>query len=136
MLPDVVNDSSAEVEANGVIIECSNPLFNPASTSRSNFGSKTWQSNVHPFAHRTQQRYAAKQQQMLNNNNNVSVTSATSVTLLNNENLDDSFDQILRSADHSLHQAESILSNLVRLQLFVYIFWAYGSQQLIVYIFI
>merc|ERR1712129_77035 len=55
-LPDVVNDSSGDPVndslwnnsgSNSVVIECSTK-------------SNTWQPNVHPFAHRTQQRYTNK----------------------------------------------------------------------------
>ena len=78
--------------------------------------STTWQSNVHPFAHRTQQRYARKihvaspQAQPLNTTSNNTLNGGHHGGY--EESLEDSFEKILRSADHSICQAESILSNL------------------------
>ena len=123
-LPDVVNDSSGDPVndslwnnsgSNSVVIECSTK-------------SNTWQPNVHPFAHRTQQRYTNKttttnsrtkkspQQnnnlnnstgvvvQVNNNNNNQCSSSYARATtpVIDNEleSLEDSFEKIIRSADH------------------------------------
>ena len=123
-LPDVVNDSSGgdpvndtlwnNSGSNSVVIECSTK-------------SNTWQPNVHPFAHRTQQRYTNKtttnsrtkkspQQnnnlnnstgvvvQVNNNNNNNQCSSyaRTTTPIIDNEleSLEDSFEKIIRSADH------------------------------------
>lgn len=106
MLPDVVVNDSNEVNvndqhqqwnnsgSNSVLIECS-------SASKT---SNTWQSNVHPFAHRTHQRYSK-----IKSNGS---TPNTPPSNDNEESLEDSFEKIMRSADHSLHQAESILSSL------------------------
>ena len=103
-LPDVVNNEANEQWNNSnpnVLIECSKPY------------QTTWQSNVHPFAHRTQHRYAtSKKSKTINHTvSPVSLTNS-SVTLQNDESLEDSFEKIIRSADHSLYQAESILTNL------------------------
>ena len=103
-LPDVVNNEANEQWNNSnpnVLIECSKP--HPT----------TWQSNVHPFAHRTQHRYATKKSKTINHtvSSPVSLTNS-SVTLQNDESLEDSFEKIIRCADNSLHQAESILTNL------------------------
>merc|ERR550532_929702 len=102
--PDVVNNEANEQWNNSnpnVLIECSKP--HPT----------TWQSNVHPFAHRTQHRYATKKSKTINHtvSSPVSLTNS-SVTLQNDESLEDSFEKIIRCADNSLHQAESILTNL------------------------
>ena len=101
-LPDVVNNEANEQWNNSnpnVLIECSKPT--------------TWQSNVHPFAHRTQHRYAVskKSKTIHHQISPVSLTNS-SVTLQNDESLEDSFEKIIRCADNSLHQAESILTNL------------------------
>ena len=78
----------------------------------------TWQSNVHPFAHRTQQRYARKihvaSPQPLNTSNYNTLNGGhhQQQHVHYEESLEDSFEKILRSADHSICQAESILSNL------------------------
>ena len=80
-----------------MLIECSKPT--------------TWQSNVHPFAHRTQQRYATRKSKTINQVSPITLTNSN-VTLQNDESLEDSFEKIIKSADHSLHQAESILTNL------------------------
>ena len=111
-LPDVVNDSSGDAlgndstfhqqwnnsGSNSVVIECSK--------------SNTWQPNVHPFAHRTQQRYTNRKKQQQNNNNNaintasagvvvqVNTNSAVPIIADNEESLEDSFEKIIRSADH------------------------------------
>ncbi len=87
----------------------------------------TFQSNVHPFAHRTQQRHHNRGHQHHNNHLHHSSNKASTVSITNSsriynspgsqiyqESLDDSFDRVLRSADQSLHQAESILVNLRR----------------------
>ena len=126
-LPDVVNDSSGDPVndtlwnnsgSNSVVIECSTK-------------SNTWQPNVHPFAHRTQQRYTNKTTtnrtkksaqihqnsnsnlnnsaqgvvvQVNNNNNNNQCSSYARATtpIIDNEleSLEDSFEKIIRSADH------------------------------------
>ena len=125
-LPDVVNDSSGDPVndtlwnnsgSNSVVIECSTK-------------SNTWQPNVHPFAHRTQQRYTNKTTtnrtkkstqihqnsnsnlnnsaqgvvvQVNNNNNNQCSSYARATTpIIDNEleSLEDSFEKIIRSADH------------------------------------
>ena len=87
--------------SNSVVIECS---------SKSN----TWQPNVHPFAHRTQQRYTNRKKQQQNNNNvsgvvvqvnntNNAMPAAPAVPNIDNEeSLEDSFEKIIRSADHRL----------------------------------
>ena len=94
-----------------------------------NHRSATWQSNVHPFAHRTQQRYARKIHVASPVSSSGGLTSAALVNATNSqqppasstnnsqtpqheESLEDSFERILRSADQSIHQAESILCNL------------------------
>ena len=121
-LPDVVTDSSGDPVndtlwnnsgSNSVVIECSTK-------------SNTWQPNVHPFAHRTQQRYTnktttnrTKSKQTSNNNLNNSTGVVVQVNNNNNNNqcssyarattpvidnelesLEDSFEKIIRSADH------------------------------------
>ena len=122
-MPDVVNDSSGDPVndtlwnnsgSNSVVIECSTK-------------SNTWQPNVHPFAHRTQQRYTnktttnrTKSKQTSNNNLNNSTGVVVQVNNNNNNNnqcssyarattpvidnelesLEDSFEKIIRSADH------------------------------------
>ena len=101
-LPDVVNNEANNEQWNNsnpnVLIECSKQ-------------STTWQSNVHPFAHRTQQRYATRKSKTINQVSPITLTNSN-VTLQNDESLEDSFEKIIKSADHSLHQAESILTNL------------------------
>ena len=124
-LPDVVNDSSGDPVndtlwnnsgSNSVVIECSTK-------------SNTWQPNVHPFAHRTQQRYTnktttnrtTKKSSYQNSNNNLNNSAQGVVVQVNNNNnnqcssyarattpvidnelesLEDSFEKIIRSADH------------------------------------
>ena len=89
-LPDVVNDSSGDPVndtlwnnsgSNSVVIECSTK-------------SNTWQPNVHPFAHRTQQRYTnktttnrtTKKSSHQNSNNNLNNSTGVVVQVNNNNN--------------------------------------------------
>ena len=88
-LPDVVNDSSGgdpvndtlwnNSGSNSVVIECSTK-------------SNTWQPNVHPFAHRTQQRYTNKTttnsrtKKSPQQNNNLNNSTGVVVQVNNNNN--------------------------------------------------
>merc|ERR1712008_207554 len=88
-LPDVVNDSSGDPVndslwnnsgSNSVVIECSTK-------------SNTWPPNVHPFAHRTQQRYTNKTTTTTNRtkkspqqNNNLNNSTGVVVQVNNNNN--------------------------------------------------
>ena len=83
--------------SNSVVIECSK--------------SNTWQPNVHPFAHRTQQRYTNRKLKQHHPNNTINNNSGVVVQVNNNNNaapvidnelesLEDSFEKIIRSADH------------------------------------
>ena len=99
-----------------IMIECSStpPMIHNQNFKNNNNSSKTWQSNVHPFAHRNLQRYNNRKKVPSSAvlNQQVSSNSVSIVNISTNEDLEDSFEKIIKSADHSLHQAESILSSL------------------------
>ena len=90
VLPDVVHDSEVEAKNNNgvTVIEVNGGTPPTSNCNRST----TWHSNVHPFAHRTQQRYARKIHV-------ASPLASSSNYPQYEESLEDSFEKILRSAD-------------------------------------
>ena len=89
-----LNNGVTVIEVNGGV---------GSTTSLRSSTSTTWQSNVHPFAHRTKQRYARK----IHVASPQAQPNHTSNNTLNGghhggyeESLEDSFEKILQSADH------------------------------------
>ena len=64
-------------------------------------------SSIHPFARRTKSRYCVEQKKLFS-------SSSTDSSEVQNDVWDDSFDEIIRTANRSIETAESILTTLRR----------------------